>query len=453
MLRVEGLPKLLLDGEHTYNITHVSDFDGMACAVMFARYANIPKEHILFSSYDRDAVTRMSNSLKGMDVRDSLIVFSDLAVDRNGYGTMIDLLKSLSGKNNRVVWLDHHPWRSDISNEVSKYCDFIQNGENRDSCATELVYNGFFAQMDRDGFGKRLAEMAHYGDFNIQGTEYEPILRKISGAIAFMNYGSDEDGLRKFVELVAAGDMDSAYLNEEYGKYVEDSKTNIEMLQSNTLKQEVGSLVLGVGYAKRLMSTQACALIREKVNSDIEAFVCLEKHAINLRSRAGVDCSLLAQAFGGGGHPQAAGAQISTDIGLSGEANIRTFIDSVVERAKQIYASGREAVTAKIPISKFTEIDLRVCTVLEAEEIPTRKPMYLLKLDVGELGIKTVVAGLKEHYGREEIIGKRAIVVANLDPKKIGNYVSEGMLLAADDGSTVSLLTTDRELPAGSKIH
>ena len=106
-----------------------------------------------------------------------------------------------------------------------------------------------------------------------------------------------------------------------------------------------------------------------------------------------------------------------------------------------------------VSINEFAAVDLRVCIILEAEEIPTRKPMYMLKLDVGEVGIKNVVAGLKDYYTIEELIGKRAIVVANLDPKKIGDFVSEGMLLAADDGTSVALLTPDRELPPGSRVR
>lgn len=108
----------------------------------------------------------------------------------------------------------------------------------------------------------------------------------------------------------------------------------------------------------------------------------------------------------------------------------------------------------RISFDKFEAVDLRVAKILDAEPHPsTRKPMYKLTLDLGELGRRTIVAGIGAFYGREELIGKKIIVVANLVPRTIAGVVSDGMLLAAEDELNVSLIVPDKDASPGSKIH
>lgn len=108
---------------------------------------------------------------------------------------------------------------------------------------------------------------------------------------------------------------------------------------------------------------------------------------------------------------------------------------------------------AMVSFDEFRAVDLRVGRIVEAQELDTtRKPMFLLKVDLGELGIRQIIAGIRGYYTRDELLGKCIVVVANLDSKKIGEYVSEGMLLAAQDGETVRLVVPDQALSPGSRI-
>jgi methionyl-tRNA synthetase len=108
-----------------------------------------------------------------------------------------------------------------------------------------------------------------------------------------------------------------------------------------------------------------------------------------------------------------------------------------------------------VSIEEFGAIDLRVGKIIEVEDLEgARKPMYRLRVDLGEeLGIKNLAAGLKDYYTKEEMLNRYVVVVANLTPKNIGKFVSEGMLLAADDGEKVSLLAPDKELKLGSRVR
>lgn len=107
-----------------------------------------------------------------------------------------------------------------------------------------------------------------------------------------------------------------------------------------------------------------------------------------------------------------------------------------------------------VSINEFAILDFRIGKIIEVEDLETaRKPMYKLKVDLGELGIKNIAAGLKNYYQKEDLLNTLVIVVANLEPKNIANFISEGMILAADDGTNVYVLRPDKELAPGSKVR
>jgi len=105
-----------------------------------------------------------------------------------------------------------------------------------------------------------------------------------------------------------------------------------------------------------------------------------------------------------------------------------------------------------ITINDFSLIDIRVGKIIEVEDAETKKPMYKIKVDFGSLGVKQAVAGIKPYYRKEELLNKKFIFVVNLEPKKIGNVLSECMILAATEGDRVVVLQPERDIEVGSKI-
>ncbi len=105
-----------------------------------------------------------------------------------------------------------------------------------------------------------------------------------------------------------------------------------------------------------------------------------------------------------------------------------------------------------ITFDDFLKIELRVAQIRECEDIPGADKLYKLTIDMGEE--RTIVAGIKTHYTKEELVGKKIAIVANLEPRKLRGITSHGMLLAAsaEDKSSVVLLTVDKEIPNGSRI-
>ncbi len=104
-----------------------------------------------------------------------------------------------------------------------------------------------------------------------------------------------------------------------------------------------------------------------------------------------------------------------------------------------------------ISFDDFAKMDLRVGKVVEVREHPSADKLYVLKVDMGENQIQ-LVAGLKVYYSPEELEGKLIVVLTNLEPKTLRGVESQGMLLAASAGDTVSVLTVDKEVPPGSTV-
>ena len=104
-----------------------------------------------------------------------------------------------------------------------------------------------------------------------------------------------------------------------------------------------------------------------------------------------------------------------------------------------------------ITIDDFAKVQLVVGEVRSAEPVPGSKNLLKVSVDIGS-ELRTAVAGIKEHYSPEDLVGKKIVFVANLAPAKIYGVLSEGMILAAGTNA-VSLITLDRDLPVGSKVR
>lgn len=105
-------------------------------------------------------------------------------------------------------------------------------------------------------------------------------------------------------------------------------------------------------------------------------------------------------------------------------------------------------------IEDFSKMDLRVGRIKSADDIEgARSQVYLLTVYLGEeLGTRRLVAGIKSRYAKDELLNREIIVVVNLEPKRIANVESQGMLLAASCGDRLSLLAPDKEMPEGSRV-
>ena len=102
----------------------------------------------------------------------------------------------------------------------------------------------------------------------------------------------------------------------------------------------------------------------------------------------------------------------------------------------------------------FMEVELRVGRIMSVEDHPDADRLYVVNLDDGSEQGRTICAGIKAYYSPDELLNKMVVFVANLKPRSLRGVVSEGMMLAADDGNdVVRLVTIDGEISTGSRVR
>jgi tRNA-binding protein len=108
----------------------------------------------------------------------------------------------------------------------------------------------------------------------------------------------------------------------------------------------------------------------------------------------------------------------------------------------------------QITYEQFLAVDMRVGRVIAAEVFPkARKPAYKLRIDFGELGVKTSSAQITRYYAATDLVGNLVLAVVNFPPRRVADFDSEvltlGVMLGEGD---VVLVHPERDVPLGSRI-
>jgi methionyl-tRNA synthetase len=107
-----------------------------------------------------------------------------------------------------------------------------------------------------------------------------------------------------------------------------------------------------------------------------------------------------------------------------------------------------------ITLQQFQQVDLRVAEIVAAAPVAGADKLLQVTVDLGPDGERRVVAGIAQYYRPEELVGRQVLFVANLKPVKLRGILSQGMLLAADDGQgRLALTTLDQPIASGSKVR
>lgn len=107
---------------------------------------------------------------------------------------------------------------------------------------------------------------------------------------------------------------------------------------------------------------------------------------------------------------------------------------------------------APLSIEEFKRLALHVGVVTAAEDHPNADRLLVLTVDIGDGTPRRLVAGIKGSYQAADLVGKHVVVVANMKPATLRGVESQGMVLAASDGSSIVLVTPERPIRAGSTV-
>ena len=108
--------------------------------------------------------------------------------------------------------------------------------------------------------------------------------------------------------------------------------------------------------------------------------------------------------------------------------------------------------TPQITIDEFSKLEIRTAKVLTCERVEGSDKLLLFKLACGKEE-RQIVSGIAKYYKPEDLMGKTVVIAANLKPAKIKGILSEGMILSAECGDDVTVLTTSEEIADGSKVR
>jgi methionyl-tRNA synthetase len=109
------------------------------------------------------------------------------------------------------------------------------------------------------------------------------------------------------------------------------------------------------------------------------------------------------------------------------------------------------APSSRITVDDFARVELRVAEVVAAETVPKSRKLLRLTVSLGSER-RTVVAGIAEHYAPADLLGKKVVIVANLEAAKLMGIESNGMVLAGSADGELAVLTLDRDLPPGASV-
>lgn len=104
-----------------------------------------------------------------------------------------------------------------------------------------------------------------------------------------------------------------------------------------------------------------------------------------------------------------------------------------------------------ITLEDFKKLEIRIAKIKDVQDHPNADKLFVITIDLGDK-TKQVVAGIRDSYKKEDLIGRNAIVVDNLEPAMLRGVESQGMILATRDDKGVSIITPDRDVTAGSIV-
>jgi methionyl-tRNA synthetase len=275
------------------------------------------------------------------------------------------------------------------------------------------------------------------------GVVQEPTVKEaVDGELEQFCY----DTVKKVDEYINSFHMSDAVeavmnLAKRCNKYI-DETTPWVLAKDESLKPRLGTVLYNLLEAIRYIAVlcepfmpETHNAIFEQINCDIKSYDSLESFGAYKPSTVLSD-------------PTPLFVRIDPDKLYK---EIEEMQKKSAEDAKTIeQVSDTEPIAPEISIDDFAKSDIRVGEVIACEKV--KKSKKLLKFTIADgIGERTIVSGIAQYYKPEELVGKKILFVANLKPVKLCGVESQGMILSAEKGDSLTLITLG-DIDSGSKI-
>jgi oligoribonuclease NrnB/cAMP/cGMP phosphodiesterase (DHH superfamily) len=356
-------PSHIFKKEKILLISHLKDFDGVGSAAIAKIAFGNKLERTIFSDFGKNAAEELKGELEKDIPKNSVVMFVDISMNEDAAEIYKELFKKLKEGNNLIVWLDHHPIGPNAKRVLDDYADFAIGGEQK-ICGAEVLLkyiiepNEQFINLTNEKIGKinKIGEMAHISDFALRGTPYDKKLDEASYAIS--SYLDDktgmQEGLNKIAEAIAKNvdEFDKDEFIEDRATLYKNKQTELkEELKSNSylIGNKIKAIV-GFNFSGSLQTNDGCSFLlgldkAQKEGAKLAVYVKLGLGSVHLRSTdKAIDTSILAQKFGGNGHPPASAFPIPVEFrNIRSPEDMKRFAEYLEKEISETYEKLRVA--------------------------------------------------------------------------------------------------------------
>ena len=324
-----------MDSKNIFSLTHQSDIDGVGSAALIKMRYGIPCKNMFFADYSPENVIRSKMEITKAAKEGVVLIIADLGLNEATKQPMLELIKNIKNKNGSVYWFDHHMWSDSWIREVASKCDAAIVNENAKYCATEIVRNELSLNS---AFCRRFAQIVHYSDFNLRpkNNAYMKMIIEYAMSITSYNqitdYGKRNNKLRHISDVISKGMLSDSIIKRDAVKF---DKTNTARIKELVSRRMIVLDKVAIGFQKRVNSTLAGSEIIKRSGKDIAIYLNTEDLHGHIRTKK-ADCVKLANYFGGGGHPHAAGFTLKKKYDFSKESERRNFATLINKKAKEL---------------------------------------------------------------------------------------------------------------------
>jgi oligoribonuclease NrnB/cAMP/cGMP phosphodiesterase (DHH superfamily) len=287
--------------------SHGSDLDGIISAsIGMIRY---PQAKIVFMDYTRESFMKMIKVIdfSNNSSENNLYIISDLGLNDNLINSLRDIFERVRTRENKIIWVDHHPWSANAINELKEIIELVLNSSGN-RCAAELMYERFLQGNEN---AEKLASIAHTMDFFTKDQYLTPISELIK---YYLSFNDSHTRLGELSTKISKGILWDLDMDKDYKKYTPLYEKEKEYALTELIRKDVMDLdVVFVKSSPYLQTSLFAQEIFDITGADLAIFYDKNGKISIRRSNEKIACNEIAEnLIDGGGHKFAAGGNIKS---------------------------------------------------------------------------------------------------------------------------------------------